>query len=695
MADNADGLAQFQDTQPILQPQEVNSEASGYEAFAQVLDKLSSEGMEVAKTAAETESKSMLINSVANIEQLKTTSEMRMLENPDQAARINDDMQSSVNQVTQNAYVNKFDRAKLNRFAVNATDDIALKGTEQSVTQARLGAAFTHFANFPDQLKAYQDALNSGDEDTANTLQHSMMSNLHSLVLMRAITPEQSGSSMKLIQNTTTSASNYLNLVNNPNATAKDYHTVEAGSINPNNNAASVNPNAPINGNTQWLTDYNNNDKSFRGVMSDINNGVLPSAAAYTSLTDNQQKQVSLTKQGVAQAQGLINSGEPFPVLQKTYQELSTKGNVLSYEEEGSRNWLGKYLINLNNGNYLDAIGNTPQGSQIMQTYINKTTALQSAPIDDAQKQSLMFNIKNDMVNSAVSYGQAHHIPDNLIKPIPSVDLDQMQKGFTINGDPINVIETLGQYDKSNQAYIANSLKTPEQRIIAQAISYAGNGVKPQDQLDLIAANQSGRSYNDIKYAGASVNDGVVKARIAADLKDPLNLLNQQYGSMDGQSFQGGMINSALNMAKYLAYKNNDFGMNSWTKYADQAAAIYKNAFTPQSGANYMVNAKALSSPLTSAQLDTLADYATMKGYQKLSGSVNPGVFETMATRNPLKMTISPTNNLQATDSNGHVYFSTPLTAGVLANANVQTQQRRKAALHTLPTQAESQFQVG
>lgn len=673
-------IPQLNETQPILNVQQVNDRSSGHQAFAQVLSKLSEATEKQAEKINEEQSQAMYIHSVSNIEQVKTTSQMRLLEHPEYASRISEDMQASVNQIKEMAFVNKGDRGKLNAFADGASDEIALKATATNVHQTQLISAFSHYANWPDQLKAYQQALVSGDENKATDLQSGMISTLKGLVQTGAISPEQASSSLKTMHSVSEIASDHLQMFGG-NTTARDYHTVTSNALM---KGSPSNPNAPSNQNSNWLINYYNQDKSFQGVLADISNRHLPNPETFDSLPPSQRQHALLAMQGTQIADGIINSGEPYPIIEKTYQELNTSGRVLGYRDQATRNALETYMKELADGNYLSAISVTPQGGGIMQRFVNRNAAIQNSNINDSQKMNLLMQNKNEMVNAAVSYGESHHIPPELIKPIPSTDLAIMQNGFQLNQDPSIVLQTLGQYNKANQAYVAASLKTPEQRIIAQAISYMGNGVKTSDQLDFIAANQEGRNYDAIKYESSGVNDGKLKTRIISNLTNQVKFLTQQYNFMDAQSFQGAMVNSTLKYAKYLAGKNNDLTMSNWAKYVDEASAVYKNAFEQVSNTNYSVNPKQLPVPLNKGDLDVLAGYVTNKGYEALHEGINPSVFDSMQSRNPLKMRISPTNNIEAVDQNGAVYFSQPFTTNLLSHARKDMDARevmRKKAI--------------
>lgn len=668
-------MPQIQETQPVLNVQEVNSEASSYEAFGKVLGQLSDVAEKKMEDVESEQSKAMYIHSVSNIEQLKTTSAMRLLETPGDAQRIADDMQSATDQVKQMAFVNREDRAKLNAYADSASDDIALKSVETRVKQTRLMSAFTHYANWPDQLKAYQDALISGNEEEANNLQEAMTSTLKGLVQTGALTPEQAGSGIKTMHDITEVASDHLQMFANENTTARDYHTITSNPLNPNQTG---NVNTPVNESSRWMTDYYNNDKSFRGVLSSINRGMLPNPEVFDSLPRAQRQHAILAMQGTRMAQGVINSGEPLPYIQKTYEELSRPGRLLDYREKAMKDNLEMYLSDLKNGDYLSVIGRTPMGGQIMQDFVSRDAAIQNLPVDDAKKIQMLTENKNLMVSRAVAYGQAHGFTGSEIKPLSAGELGVMQSGFKALGDPSNVLKVLGQYDKANQAYIANSLKEPKERLIAQTLSYAGNGVSPQDQLDLISANQDGISYHNIKYDSQGLNDGKLRARIQANLKDQTGYLARQYNGEDALSFQGSMIESTLNLAKFYATKNNDLGMKDWSKWVDKASGIYKNAFEKVSNTNYVVNPKQLPESLSMTDLDLLADYAVNQGYNNLRGGATPSIFDTMTSRNPLHMRFSPTNEVEAVDQNGSVYFREPYNSNLIHIAKADIENRKK-----------------
>jgi hypothetical protein len=689
----AEQTPQLEDSQPILAPQNVESGAESYDAFAKTLGALAEKTENKAEDIVSEQSKSMYINSIANIEQLKTTAQMRLIENPDQAQKITDQNAEAMDMVKQASFVNKGDRTKLNAYISGAIDDVALKGTETRVKQGQLQAAFTHYANWPEQLKAYQQALLS-DPDHAENLKDAMIANLHNLVSIRAITPEQAGSSIKTMQGVVEIAQDHYSMFGNPNTTARDYHTVTSNALNKGND----NTGQPINQSTGWLINYHNNDKSLQGVLSDINNRMLPNPEAFDSLPPNERQHAIMAMQGTQIADGYINSGEPYPVIQNMHERLSEKGRVLNYRDEATRNALGLYLNQLKNGNYLDTIGQTPAGNAIMRDFVQRNSAIQNSPIDPQQKAVQLLQNKNNLVNQAVSYGEAHHIPSDYIRPVPQADVAEVEGAFKLGQDPTTVLNIVGQYSKQNQAWLANSMKNPEQRMIVQSMTLSGNEIKPQDKLDFIAANQTGRNYLG-KEVGADEKDKTMMNRIYSNLSPAMKMIGTNYNYEDAQALQNAMLTTTLKYAKYLAQKDNNLlmenkGFLSWgsqaNKYIDQASKIYAASFQQMSGTIWMVNPQQLPQPLSHSDLDILADHVTNEGYKYLKAGRSDAEYDSAISRNPLHMVISPTNNLQAVDGNGKIYYSMPFTTNTIPYAR-ESKMRREAEMRKMNLQAYEQ----
>lgn len=659
-------IPQFQDEQPILKGVEVNSKASGYDAFGKVLGELSGVAAQKTEDLAQEQSNAVFVHTVANIDQLKTDSKIKMLQHPDQASKISQAMTESTDAINQAVSVNKSDRTKLGKYAQDSMNDVRVDAARTGVHQTQLMAAYTHYANWPDQLKAYSEALIQ-DPENAETLKNAMMSTLRGLVSVGALTPEQAGSGIKTMGNMVDIARDHMNLYGNPNATAQDYHTTTSNILNKN---PAHNINSPINENTAWMVNYYSQDRSFQGVLSDIYNRRLPNPSVFDSLQPAQREHAILSMQGVRQADGLINSGSPLPQIQGMYDELNKRGRVLNYKEQATRNSLGVYLGKVNSGEYLDAINTTPAGGAIMQNYVNRNAAIANASMTNEQKMSALLSNKNDLVSNAVSYGYGHHFTPDKIQPIPKGDIATIEAGFQNGQDPQVIINKMSEYSRENRPWIAQALKDPIQKVALNTVALSTT-VKASDQLDFLAANQKGRSYADINDTQAKTNlsDPKLSGLLATDpnFKNAMDLINNQYDPYQTQTINQALVKSALNYVKYQAAKNNDLSMANKDDYIKKAAELIADSYPKISSTNYVLNGKQLG--LTFPEYDVLANYVIDQANTYLREGVKESIFWSANSRNQLKMTVSPTNEIQAIDTNNKVYWHAPFSTDLLGAA--------------------------
>lgn len=672
-------IPQLNETQPVLNQQSVSSTATSHEAFAQVLGNIAGEAGHKAEQIAEDQSQSMYINSVANIEQLKTSAQMQMLEHPDQASKVSDTMLQASDMVKQAAFVNDKDRTRLNAYISGAVDDVALAATKTNVHQTQLMAAYTHYANWPSQLKAYEDALMK-DPDKADQLKDGMISSLKSLVSIGALTPHEAGASIKTISDKIDVQQQYIRDMGNPNFSARDYHT-NTSSLHPKSPQEMAN--APIDENTGWLTNHYTNDRSFQGVLADLYNHTVPNLQTYYGLQPSQREHAALTRRGVMEADGLINSGTPLPYIQNVYDGLNQKGQVLSYKDQALRTSLGSYLNKLKNGNYLETIQSTPAGASILQNFTSRKFAIDNSPISDTDKGKLHLDNLNNMVNQAVSYGYANHMQPSNIQPIPKGIVDNVEAGFQVGNDPSVVLQSIGQFRNENRPWLAQAMKKPEQKVVVNTVALAGDFVKPSDLIDYVAANQVGRDFTKINEGQekTALSDPKLNGLIATTpaFQDAMTVVRNQYDPIQTQQIQANMIKTAANYVKYLAQKSGDFTMKNKDTYIQQASNIVSNAYPKMSSTNYIANPRQLN--LTPSEMDVLARYAINQGYNFLKEGVKEEVFMSAVDRNQLKMTLSPTNEIMAVDGNNKVYWHAPFTTTLMGAARkFQQQQDQDAA---------------
>jgi hypothetical protein len=677
----ANEIPKLQESQPILQAQHVSSEAEGYDAFAKTLGQIANSAEEKTVEILHDQSQTMYINSVANAEQVKTDAEARMLEHPDQVSQIAKDTANQLVTIDKTAFVNKKDRTKLKSYLDGISDNVRLHAIKTNVHQKQLESAFTHFSNFPDQLKAYQQALMT-DHDKAEHLHEAMINSLHGLVTIGAITPHQAGASIQTMRDVAGVAQSYHDKILHGDVSAQDLHTMNANPLSGN----SSNPDLPIQESTAWKINHYNSDSSFQGVKAAISQRQKPNFETWTSLSEAQRKETIMMIEGTQQADGMINSAQSYTAIKSEVDKLSEKGRVLDYRDSAKKNALDAHLEGLKN-DYMGEISKTPTGNRIMRDFVQRDTAIKNTlAYSEAGRQQALSENKNRMTNEAVAYGHGHEIPDELIQPIPKADIAAVQNAFRAGQDPNTLIQTINQYSKENQAYLAQAMTDPGQRVVVQGIALAGADVPYQDKIDFIVANQNVdyTAHTDVekdrianrsaKEIEGQPSDKTLMTDIYSQLRDQMQLVTQMYGPDKSGQIIDSMLKTTLNAAKYQAEKSGDRAMtagffSSKSKYLDKASSFYKSSFKMRSGSNWVVNDQQLSRKLTNSELDILADYATKEGNDFVQTHLGEARYNMMQGRDSLKMIISSTNVVKAVNVDGVVVFSQPYTDGLLYHA--------------------------
>lgn len=673
---------QLKEAHPILNAQRVSSEGEGFENFAKTLASFAQKEAETTIQLNKEKSDTMYMNSVANAEQAKKDAQAQLLEHPENASNIMQHSQENLDQIKNEAYVNEHDRSKLGKYIAGAQGDVKLDAVKTQVQQNRLTASMQHYLNWPDQLKAYSDALNS-NPDQADQLHDKMINSLKGLVATRVLTPYQASQSLKDMGGMVDASHQWLQAIKDAGLTARDYHTLASAPIS----GIADNSSSPMNQDTAWFVEHHMADTSLKGVVSSIYNHGFPDFDVFHSLQPAQRDHAIQVMHGVQVADGIVNSGESFPMVQATLKSLDDHAGTLNSQQEATRNSLKTYVNDLSHGNYLNVIQRTAAGNGIIRSYLDKDAAIRGMAIDDAQKSQLLIQNKNNMVDQAVAYGHGTHTPEQYIQPIPKADVVAVQDAFKAGNDPAQALSIMGQYTKQNRLYLAQAMKNPDQRMVMQTLAILPDNVPAQQMLDFVAANQEGRPDMTKDLKDNSKLGGLLAKQIYGNLGPQLKFIQQNYPAEEAGILQNSMIQTSIKYAKYLGQKDLNPGLaekgflasSPMKNYASQASQMYSTAYQPMSGSNYVVNPGQLDIPLSKYQLDHLADYVVSKGYDTL---MNGGVKNTdIMSNNPLTMRVSPTGSVQAVDGDNNVIYSEPLTWSYLNHSILETIQKKNARI--------------
>lgn len=689
------GIPQFDETQPVLSHTSISSDASGYEAFAKTLGSIAQVSGKVVETATKEKSNAMYLSSMANLEQLKTSTQSLFLTDPANAAKHAETFQKSVDEVVGSSFVNSADRAKLKYYSGRFIDQADLEATKTEVKQGQIAASFEHYKNWPFQLKMIRDAAMDQDPAKLESAMESVQSHIKELVLTGSMTPLQGGAALESMNDQVSLAHDVMDIAHSLDKhSAANFHTAMSNPMEPNH---AQNVNYPADENTKWMTNYHLQDRTFQGVQDGIYDHKFD-VEAYESLTPHQRAQVKSEVNGIRIADGMIDSNTSLSAIKSRLKELEGRE---SFEAVAERKTLKSYVTDVESGDSEALMARTTLGGQIVQNYVQKSSYLDDRlrgtdPANTGEIASLTAELaktKNDYVNQSVAYAQAHHWP--VVSPIPHQDISIIQNGFSIKGDPsanvANAYRTFSQYSKQNQIYVAEQMKDPKQRAVMQTLAY-GNHTQAE-QMDFMAANQD-RKYREMDLSTNQTSEAYLKNQINTQLSSAFKIIQSQNDPINATLLNANILQASVNYAKYLSEKKGEFTMqkDGWIDTFNSSGNIgevskfINNAYEPLTGANYVVNKKQVN--LDNDTMSGVAQYAIDRGNDYLRAHMSEAEFIQFQRQSQLTVTVTPTNVLIAQDANGNIAYSEPYTGDLVAHATAETKRIKDEKIKA----AEKQF---
>jgi hypothetical protein len=692
----ANEIPQLEDTQPMLKPTSVSSHASGYEAFAKTLGSLAQVSEKIVETATKEKSNAMYWSSMANLEQLKVSTQSLFLTDPANAMKHAETFQKSVDEVVNASYVNNADRTKLKYYANQFINQADLEATKTEVKQGQIAAAFEHYQNWPAQLKVIRDAAMSQEPKKLEDAMSSLQGHIKELVLTGSLTALQGNAQLEMMNDQIKIAHDVMDMAGSMDKhSAANFHTAMASPTEMNH---AKNVDYPVDENTRWMKNYHLQDRTFQGVQDGIYDHKLD-LEAYANLTEHQRAQVKAEYNGIRKGDGLIDSNGSLSAIKSRIKELEGRE---SFEAVAERKTLKRYVTDVESGDSEALMARTTLGGQIVQDYVQKSSYLDdrikatdpSNTTEIATLTAELAKTKNDYVNQSVAYAQAHHWPT--VSPIPHQDISIIQNGFSIKGDPAaNVAaayKTFSQYSKQNQIYVAEQMKDPKQRAVMQTLAY-GNHTQAE-QMDFIAANQD-RKYRELDLTTNQSGEAYLKNQINTKIGNAFKIIQAQNDPINATLLNANILMASVNYAKYISEKKGEFTVqkDGWidtfnsTGNIGDVTKFINNAYEPMTGSNYVVNRKQVN--LDEASMSGVAQYAIDKGNAYLRAHMSEAEFIQFQSQSQLTVTVTPTNVLIAQDPSGNIAYSEPFTGDLVAHANAEIKEAKDKRLKAIEKTAK------
>lgn len=671
----------FEETQPVLNIQQVNSKAEGYEAFAKTLAKMSEQTEQKAETIVQEQSNASFLQAATQAESLKTNAHIEMLQHPDQAGKIAENYATNADQLNQSAFVNKQDRQKLASITAGDNNEIRLKAAGVAYQQSQKSLSIAYWDAFPVAMKSIQEALLSGDLEKAKTLEESLHQASLNAAQVGAITPEQFSSIRRTNFALYDRVSDFLKIAKDPDKhTAANYH---AAAASPFNTQTANNSHYPAESNTQWLANHYNNDRTMQGQYAALYDDQPLNWGVVLNGNENQYQEFLEQVQGVNQLKASLHAGTSFAEIDHTMKSLDGMSNLLSNGQKGAFNYWKRLKNDIQNGDgYLRIMSQTTQGGQYTQEYSQQLAAIKSSAKTDQEKFVAQQETDNDYIGKMISLGQAQHVDPNYIRPIPAAMVNTVKNAFFKDAPVANAIHSIGYIKPQYRGFLADAMAKPEQAV---SVFIAGSTLNKADasfQAQLIEANQE-RDYSALlKTEKDETKDANIWDDIASD--QSIVNLNKYFSKLPGGvEFQAGFKKAAVNYVLYRSAKEGDINLNGKAKYVQDFVRNVSKGFEIESSPRYIFNGADLN--LRKADMDYIADYALSNAYRALHVGRSEAEFQRFVDLNPLQVTNTPDGRIVVIDQQGHAAVTTdgypaydmPYTSSVLdaAHRNVQKTQ--------------------
>jgi len=679
-------LAQFDNDNPIIREQPIESKAQGLEAIAQTLGNISKEVVEGAKSMGEAQSSAMTLQTQMHADDIKTQAQVDLIKNPGLATQILENSKQQYQQVLQQAVVNKSDRSKLTYQANQDINALTIKAASVQNEVNNKNAAISIYTAFPDALKKLQDSV--GDQTAFDNQLKLLTNTIDAGVRSGALPSAASGGFYKQIAAVVSSRRAYIENFGNPDIGAKEHNRmVQIPFANDDGHHG-----LPTDQNNAYHAQTYNSDTSAASVKSAIAAGGTPNPVAFQHIASGSQAEVLEYAKGASLINADMQTGVSYPEMEARFKELGKIQNP-SPRERGEKDRLGNIINQGVNGNFLATISSDGNYQQMEAQHNQAMAAIMANPnLTDQQKMQQGQYESNRFAHSQVNLAYAKGMKDEYIQPIPKQIIDRAQTSFNKNADgsvsdPNTLKAVLKSYDPQLREYVARGLKTPQQQEVGRAVgNLLGSGVNDNDINMLIMSNQDGMKFTALEEGQRDEGKSQVRYKIAGSpaFKNATGYVGQQ---VNGTQRVAAMVDMTTNLAYTMAINAND--LSNVANYAGPAANIVAKAYPVSSGSTWITNDHDLPN-LSPQDKDIMSNYLinyVKENAKKLGYS--DGQIGAWADVNNFKMLSTPTGNLVVADSYGNplhtVKYSPSLLATAHADQERQDKERIKKSLDLRP----------
>lgn len=696
----ASEIVQAQETQPVIQSQNVNSTARGSENIAKVLGGIAERSFQKAGDFANEASKAHLLQTHGMIQDVESQSKIDIFKSPEHAEAIARNAKGTIDKIKSSASLNRADKLNLDSMADSTLRSLTLTAAEKSISLSREQAKYAALSSIGDTIQSIRKDLFL-DPEKADALINAQYESLAGQVKGGIITAVEAANIHKQLTSELELAHELVAGIKAGSLNASDLSTEYA--TNPGQVPLS-NAHLPISHDTAMNADHYFGQLTLHDIQARMANGERVSPRDLTSI----KKITDLDKvlnygMGAARATGDINSGESWISLKQKLDNLKKK-EKLSVREEGYKNRLNNFFINSEQpGHYQNYIAGMPEGARAYQDYAQSQAAIdQDVAFGSEQQVAVQKHMRsvdnlNNLISKSAAIGIGMHYPDSLRQPIPLQYLNPIVSSFNKGGDIQGAINNIKMLNPKNRMYAMNAFpKDYRKQLTVYEIGNLGDNA-PSGFLESLLESQqvdalgdkSGRKDSQDKFlqldqSKEGYSDHKLTAKIMPKIAEITTYLSKQ---ANGGQLVSAKVDQALRYVKSEAQKHNDYAFAHVDDYINTYKTNMDTAYGVSTGFNYVMDS--YNVPLEDNQKLMLASHGLNEVRNKMLEYRTEKQVDDFFTSTPPIMVSSPGGRITVVTPEGH---AVPDKYGHPAYSEIYNEGVWRAAEHDINAGREAEF---
>jgi len=651
------------ESNPIINPPNPGSQARGLDNLAQVFGKIAGRTMEKSVDFASAASKSNLLQTHSMIQDVEANSKIEMFKSPAHAEDIANNAKTSIEKIKQNSKLNGEDRAQLNASANTMSRSLGLKAGETSAKLGMMQAKYASLSAFGDTSSTIIEKMFQ-DPEGADQFIEDQYEALKGQVASGVLTPTEANNLHKQLEIKVENAQELAKGMREGTLNASElsaFHASETQKI------PMLNAGLPISHATAMISNHHMAQISVADAKSKYASGNNPSVMELTALGSKEVKGLLRYGRGSHRADGDINSGASWDLLQQRQTYLKSK-NEKTMEEEGYYHRLNNFFTDIEQpSGYQAFVSATPEGARIYEGFANEDASINQS-VDfgtpaqiNQQKDLRRVDNLNKMISKVNALGIGANYPDNIRQPIPQQYLQPIVDGFNQGGDVTAMISSLGILSNENRAYAMNAFKDDPRK--AGVVYTVGNLLKTGDTQFL---------NNFVKSQQNNALSGGDKAISAADKYEQLDTSDEGYSNSklkqkilpylsnispwlrsqaNGGQAEESQLDAAMRYVKFMGALNGDYKLTNVDSYLKDYQKNMDESYKVEQGSNFILDRNNV--PLDTNEMGILASHSQNVVRKALLEYRSESQVNEIFANNPPRLVSSPGGRIMAVDNSG------------------------------------------